>query len=79
MLKPNDRVICVDASGPYMDHLEKGKEYIVERIDGVNLKLVGVEYTTKVWRFVFALDKAKSDDNLRQHLAAMECDKWKEN
>lgn len=46
-----DTVVCVDASGPYMGHLTQGNKYIVEWVRQADIKLVGVDYTTKVWRF----------------------------
>ena len=49
--KVGDTVVCKDASGFDMGHLEEGRSYKVEFCDGVNIELVGVDYSTKVWRF----------------------------
>lgn len=56
-----DKVICKDVSGFDMSHLELDKVYEVQRVVGVDISLVGVEYTTKVWRF--ELYKEKPDES----------------
>lgn len=57
MIKAGDYVLCKDASGPSMWHLEQGRVYQVESVEGVNIKLKGVAYTTKLWRFQLVSDK----------------------
>lgn len=49
--KTGDTVVCKDVTGPSMGHLDMGMSYEVEWCDGTNIKLVGVTYSTKVWRF----------------------------
>lgn len=51
MIKENDLVICKDVSGFDMSHLKEGKMYEVELVSGADIRLKGVEYSTKVWRF----------------------------
>jgi hypothetical protein len=50
-IKQDDIVRCIDVSGYDMSHLTLDGIYTVEWTDGTNIKLVGVEYSTKVWRF----------------------------
>jgi hypothetical protein len=53
-IKQGDIVTCIDTSGFDMGHLTEGRNYIVEWVEGANIKLHNVEYTTKVWRFKLA-------------------------
>ena len=53
-MKQGDKVVCNDVLGFDMSHLMLGKVYEVSWTDGVNVKLAGVQYTTKTWRFSVA-------------------------
>jgi hypothetical protein len=50
-IKAGDKVICTDVTGYNMSHLTLGASYEVEEVSGADVKLVGVEYWSKVWRF----------------------------
>ena len=51
MFKPGEKVICEDVSGPFMWHLTEGKTYTIEWVRGADIKLVGVDDSSKLWRF----------------------------
>lgn len=50
-LKAGQIVICTDATGGILGWLTEGQEYIIEWVQGANIKLVGYEYTSKLWCF----------------------------
>lgn len=50
-IKPSDSVVCTDASGGIVGWLTQGNEYIVEWVRGADIKLIGNNYTSKLWRF----------------------------
>lgn len=58
VLKAGDKVICNDATGPYI-YLDNGREYTVEWVSGSDVKLVEYDGTTKVWRFSLNLKANK--------------------
>lgn len=69
MFKTGDRVICVDVSGYDMSHLTLNKVYTVEWVDWPNIRLEGVEFTTKCWRFLHESDTRlliDDEDNSRE-------------
>jgi hypothetical protein len=47
-----DTVVCYDTTGFDMGHLIQGQRYVVEKVTGANIRLVGVAFSTKVWRFI---------------------------
>jgi hypothetical protein len=51
MLKPGDVVTYTDASGGIVGWPTLGMTYEVERVSGTYCKLVGCEYSHKLWRF----------------------------